>query len=63
MTEYNVVIRETLRRTVAVKAESMSDAKDIAQEGWLNGEFVLDSSDFQGVEFSVQYPRSRDRER
>ena len=59
MKEFQVRIREVLEREVSVMADSMAQAKEIAERGYRNCEHVLDASDFKGVTFSPLYPRDR----
>ena len=37
--EYNVTITETLKMTVTVEAENLTEAEEIAEENWSNGDF------------------------
>ena len=50
--EYEIEIEETLQKVVKVKANSLDEAIDIVEEKYRNQEYVLDSEDFKGVEFS-----------
>lgn len=50
--EYEIEIEEILQKVVKVKANSLDEALDIAEEKYRNQEYVLDSEDFKGVEFS-----------
>ena len=50
--EYEIEIEEVLQKVVKVKANSIDEALDIAEEKYRNQEYVLDSEDFKGVEFS-----------
>lgn len=52
MKEFNVTITETLRKTVAVEADSPEDARRIVKEAWKNSMYILDAEDFIGVEFT-----------
>ena len=52
--EYKVLITETLQKTVIVEAETESEAHTRVSDAWKNAEYILDSDNFQGVEFHVQ---------
>lgn len=56
MKEYDVTITEISKMTVTVEAESMDDAKQIVSDGWRNGEYVLDYSNFVDVDFEAKDP-------
>ena len=51
--EYKVLITETLQKAVIVEAESEAEAHTRASDAWKNAEYILDSDNFQGVEFHV----------
>ena len=51
--EYKVLITETLQKTVIVEAESEAEAHTRVSDAWKNAEYILDSDNFQGVEFHV----------
>ena len=51
--EYNVLITETLQKTVIVEAASEQEAHKRASDAWKNAEYILDAECFQGVEFHV----------
>ena len=51
--EYKVLITETLQKTVIVEAGSEAEAHTRASDAWKNAEYILDSDNFQGVEFHV----------
>ena len=53
MKEYKVLITETLQKTVIVEAASEQEAHKRASDAWKNAEYILDSDNFQGVEFHV----------
>ncbi|MGC4019975.1 MAG: DpnD/PcfM family protein [Muricomes sp.] len=64
MKKYEVTITETLQKTVSIRAESRSEAEEIAQENWNNSEYVLSAEEFQGVEFQAEeHSRPKDLER
>ena len=51
--EYKVLITETLQKTVIVQAVTEQEAHKRASDAWKNAEYILDSDNFQGVEFHV----------
>ena len=61
MKEYKIKITETLEMTVAVEAENATQAREIAESQWKNGDYILDADHFQGVTFTL--PKNRDYER
>jgi len=63
MKTYDVRIRETLEIVVTVEAESMAQAKQIAEAGYRNSDYILDASHYKGVAFEALYPKNRDYER
>lgn len=54
MNIYNVKIKETLVRTVEVKAKSLQRAEEMVSEQWNDGKHVLDSSDFRSVSIEAE---------
>lgn len=50
---YKVIVTETRQRTVAVDANSESEARQRVDDAWHNCEFELDNNHFEGVEFYV----------
>ena len=52
MQEFKIQIKEFSTEVVAVEAECLEDALEEARNQYNNGEIVLDSSDFIGVEIS-----------
>lgn len=54
MKNYVVVIEETLVRKIEVKASSEEMALEGVKELYDNAEIVLDSSDYETTEFSVE---------
>lgn len=52
--DFKVEIKETLTKTMYVSAESIEDAEDIIREKYYNEDIVLDSENFDGVEFDVE---------
>lgn len=59
MSEYKVVITETLKRAVTVEAESREAAEQLVRQQYKNGGHILVAEDFDGVSFSVQYPEQQ----
>lgn len=53
MKTYEVVVTETLQRTVYIDAKSAEEAKDEVEKQYHNEEIVLDWGDYQGTEFEV----------
>ena len=53
MKKFDVVISEYLEKTISVEAENEYEALKLAEQTWKNGEVILDSSNFTGVEFDV----------
>ena len=51
--EYKVLITETLQKTVIVQATTEQEAHKRASDAWKNAEYILDSDNFQCVEFHV----------
>ena len=48
---YQIEIEETLQKVVKIKANSLDEAIDIAQNRYSNQEYVLDYEDYKGVEY------------
>ena len=48
---FKVAIIETLELDAEVEASSHTEAEQIVASQWENNEYVLDGSDFSGVEF------------
>lgn len=66
MKEFEVEITETLQKTVTIHAKSRAEAEAIVEEKWNQGEFILDSENFMGANFStisekVIEPKNRKR--
>lgn len=51
---WNVTIRETLVRVVAVEAEDAYAAEDIVWNRYRTGEIVLEADDFSDVEMEAE---------
>ncbi len=61
MKDYPVIIIETLEKTVHVHAESAEQAREIAEQKWKNGDYILDADNFTGAKFTT--PARSERER
>lgn len=48
---YDIEIEEVLQKVVKIKANSLDEAIDIAQNRYSNQEYVLDYEDYKGTEF------------
>ncbi len=51
--EYDVTITETLKMTVTVEAENLTEAEEIAEEKWSNGDYILGAEKFAGASFTA----------
>ena len=51
MKKYNVKITETLSRDISIKAKSIDEAIETAEEMYRNSEVILDAEDYVGVKF------------
>ncbi len=51
--EYDVTITETLKMTVTVEAENLTEAEEIAEEKWSNGDYILGAEQFAGASFTA----------
>ena len=64
MKNYDVIITETLQRTVLIEANNRDEAERIAKEKWRKSEYILDENDFKSVEYrAYEYTRNREKER
>ena len=52
--KYKVNVEELLSRIAEVKVENEEEAEEKVREMYMNEEIVLDTSDFQSVEYFVQ---------
>ena len=52
--KYKVNVEELLSRIAEVKAENEEEAEEKVREMYMNEDIVLDTSDFQSVEYFVQ---------
>lgn len=59
MNKYNVVITETLKKTIEIEAESRQDAERIATDNWHKSEYILDADDFSQVSFEAVRAREK----
>ena len=50
MPKFKIEIKEVLRRTIEIEADSLWDATEIAEEMYNNEEIVLDADDFAYME-------------
>lgn len=50
MAKYAIEIKELLSRTVVVEANTLTDAINIVQEVYDNGDIILGAEDFGGTE-------------
>ena len=48
MSEYRVIITETLKRAVTVEAESREEAEEAVRRQYQNSEHILVAEDFDG---------------
>lgn len=53
MKRYQILITETLKRTVEVTAKNQEEAEQIVADGWKHGEHMLDAEDFTDVGFKT----------
>ena len=53
MKSFDIEITETLQRTVSVAADSREEAEQMVDDGWHNGDYVLDSEDFIDADFKT----------
>ena len=52
--QYRVTITETLKFTVDIDADSAEEAERIAEQNWKEGNYIIDSAHFAGVEFPAE---------
>jgi hypothetical protein len=57
MKTYKVAIIETSRMEVEVEAPSRYEAERLVEKQWKDSEYILDSSNFEGVKFTAAAPR------
>ena len=61
MSEYRVIITETLKRAVTVEAESREEAEEAVRRQYQNSEHILVAEDFDGVSFFGAVSRTAGR--
>ena len=61
MKQYAVQIKETLSMTVTVDAKNATEAREMVENGWKDGDYILDAECFTGATFSVQTRADRER--
>ena len=54
MKKYEVIIYETLSRSVEVEAKDVDEAREKVRNMYFNEEIVLDSSDYIDTDFEVE---------
>ena len=55
MKGYNVIIKETLTKTVSVEADSATQAREIVENNWKNGDYhILDADNIKAVTISTK---------
>ena len=52
--EFKVTIKEILKRTVTIEAETAEEAKEKVTHSYWSGDEVLDSSDYEGTYFETE---------
>lgn len=66
---YQIEIEETLQKVVKIKADSLDEAIDIAQNRYSDQEYMLNYEDYKGVEFReykdeiIKQKNKKERER
>lgn len=66
---YQIEIEETLQKVVKIKADSLDEAIDIAQNRYSDQEYMLDYEDYKGVKFReykdevIKQKNKKERER
>ena len=53
MKEYDVLIKETLAKTVSVDADNADRAREIVENRWHDGEYFLDENHLRKVTFTT----------
>lgn len=54
MKTYDVTITETLKMTVPIKADSLAEAEQKAEDNWNASQYILDADHFVGVGFHAE---------
>lgn len=63
MKSFDIEITETLQRTVSVVADSREEAEQMVDDGWHNGDYVLDSEDFIDIDFKTVGEREMSKDK
>ena len=63
MKNFDIEITETLQRTVSVAADSREEAEQMVDDGWHNGDYVLDSEDFIDIDFKTVGEREMSKDK
>ena len=61
MKTYDVTITETLKMTVPIKADSLAEAEQEAENNWNASMYILDADNFGGATFHAE-EREREKE-
>lgn len=62
MKEYDILIKETLEKTVTVEAATREEAEKAVKQAYYNSEYILDAESFTGVNFAFQEEREIQQE-
>lgn len=54
MKTYDVTITETLKMTVPIKADSLAEAEQKAEDNWNASMYILDADNFVGATFHAE---------
>lgn len=54
MKTYDVTITETLKMTVPIKADSLAEAEQKAEDNWNASQYILDADHFVGAGFHAE---------
>lgn len=66
---FKIEIEEVLQKVVEIKANSLDEAIDIAQERYYDEEYILNEDDYKGAEFReykdevIKQKNKKERER
>ncbi len=64
MKNYDVTITETLKMTVSIEANSLTEAEQKAEDNWNASQYILDAENFVGASFHAEEcVREKERER
>lgn len=50
--EYAVEITEVFKKTVYIEAANITEALERAEENWNNGDYIIDSENFDHADFN-----------